>query len=915
MNNKILQFCLLLGSFFVAPSFLWATHNRAGEIHVQQIGPLTVRITIITWTKTSSINADRDSLLLCLGDGNCKMVLRSNGPNNKGLALPNDIKYNEYITTHTYAGPARYRIFMTDPNRNGGIVNVNPPSSDNVPFHIETIYQFQDPQFGGFNTTPFLLQPPVDVACTGRVFKHNPNAFDPDGDSLSYRFVVPLQSLNSPVPNYSFPNQIAPGANNLLQINEVTGDIVWNSPQAVGEYNLAFVIISWRNGVPIDTTIRDMQILVTACQNNPPVVLTDQNQYCVVAEELLEFDVRGTDPDPGQLVRLSALGGPFNTKYSPATFTAPSSAQPPVVSGKFRWQTTCEHIFGQPYSVVFKAVDSVNAATPQLADLSTVLIRVVGPPPEDVTAESALGEIVVTWEKPYVCEDARDDYFYGFSVWRREGSNDFPIDTCSPGLAGKGYTRLTFITLEEKDGRYIFVDRNVERGRTYCYRVLAIFAQLSLGGYRYNLVESLPSNEACVQLKRDIPIITHVSVEQTDLTDGQIRVEWTKPLADDLDTLVNPGPYRYQLLRSPGQGGAGLQQIPGASFVSNTFWQANTLLFTDQNLNTETQAYSYAIEFYAGSGAAPLGVTNPASSVFLSVAPTDNANILTWTENVPWNNKRYIVFRQNDLSGDFDSIASVTNRRFEDRQLINGKSYCYYVRSVGSYNVDNLPDPLLNDSQIACGTPIDDVPPCAPLLEVRNVCTHPEEYAEGPPYVNELLWNNPNLDCPDTDDVLSYNIWYAPDPEMPLNLIAAISGASNTRFSHKLEEGLAGCYAISAVDSVGNSSPFTNRICVDNCPVYVLPNVFTPNGDGANDTYRPFPGWRFVERIELQVFNRWGNLVFTTSDPAILWDGTSMNGSPVSDGTYFYVCKVFERRVTGVVLRDEPLKGYIEVIR
>lgn len=915
MNNKILHICFLLGVIFFAPSLLFATHNRAGEIHVEQIGPLTVRITIITWTKTSSVNADRDSLLLCLGDGNCKMVQRSNGPNNKGVALPNDIKYNTYITTHTYAGPARYRIFMTDPNRNAGVVNVNPPSSDNVPFHIETIYQFQDPQFGGANTTPFLLQPPVDVACTGRVFKHNPNAFDPDGDSLSYRFIVPLQSLNTPVPNYSFPNQIAPGANNLLQINEITGDIVWNSPQASGEYNLAFVIISWRNGAPIDTTIRDMQILVTSCDNNPPVVLTEKNRYCVVAGELLEFDVRGTDSDPGNLVRLTALGGPFNTKYSPATFTAPPAAQLPVVNGRFRWATTCEHIFNQPYSVVFKAVDSINASTPQLADLKTVLIKVVGPPPEDVMAQSVSGEIEVSWEKPYICEDARDDYFYGFSVWRREGPNDFPIDTCSPGLAGKGYTRLTFITREEKDGRYVFVDRNVERGRTYCYRVLAIFAQLSTGGYRYNLVESLPSNEACNQLKRDIPIITHVSVEQTDQAVGEIRVEWVKPLADDLDTIVNPGPYRYQLLRAPGQSGAGLQEIPGASFVSNTFWQANTLLFTDQGLNTQTQAYSYAIAFYAGLGTEPLGVTNAASSVFLSVTPTDNVNILTWNENVPWSNTRYIIFRQNDQTGNFDSIAEVFARRYEDRQLINGKSYCYFVRSVGSYNVDNLTSPLLNDSQIACGTPIDNVPPCIPTLEVRNVCTHPDEYDDRAPYVNELRWNNPNLECPDTDDVMSYEVWYAPEAEAPLTLLSLVQGASNTRFLHTLEEGLAGCYALAAIDSVGNSSPLTDLVCVDNCPIYVLPNVFTPNGDGANDTFRPFPGWRFVERIELQIFNRWGNLVFETTDPAIRWDGTAKGGGAVSEGSYFYVCKVFERRVTGVSLNPDILKGYIEVIR
>ena len=49
-------------SLLGCPLALFATHNRAGEIHVEQIGPLTLRVTIITWTKASSTNADRDTL-------------------------------------------------------------------------------------------------------------------------------------------------------------------------------------------------------------------------------------------------------------------------------------------------------------------------------------------------------------------------------------------------------------------------------------------------------------------------------------------------------------------------------------------------------------------------------------------------------------------------------------------------------------------------------------------------------------------------------------------------------------------------------------------------------------------------------------------------------------------------------------
>jgi len=910
--NQPIRFLGILCAFFFLPFLAQATHNRAGEIHIRQIGPLTIEATIITWTKASSVNADRDTLTICWGDGVCINVPRSNGGGN-GVVFPNDIKYNLYVSTHTYSGPAEYRISMTDPNRIAGIINVNPPSSDNVPFHIETIYSFQDPQFGGNNTTPYLLQPPIDNACVGKTFKHNPNAFDPDGDSLSYQLIIPLQSLGSNVPNYSYPNAIGPGSNNVLQLDPVSGDLLWSTPQVAGEYNLAFIIVSWRNGNPIDTTIRDMQIFVDDCDNNPPTVQTI-DELCVVAGQFIQFPVRGTDPDENNFVQLTALGGPFSTVYSPATFTAPTGFAVPPVIGTFRWQTTCEHISNQPYSVVFKALDSLNKNTPKLADLKTVQIKVVGPPPEDVEATAQLGEVDITWLKPYFCENAADDYFYGFSVWRREGSNDFPLDSCDPGLEGKGYQELVFVTKTEQNGRYYYKDTNVERGRTYCYRILGKFARISSGGYAYNLVDGLASKEVCVQLPRDLPLITNVSVLETSTTTGRMDVRWAKPLAGDLDTVLNPGPYRYQVQRATGFTGGTFVDLPGANFITNLLWLSDTL-YEDQNLNTQDGPYRYRIAFYVNTNPEPLGYTNDASSVYLSVASTDNTNNLSWLENVPWENYSYTIFRRPGTGGPFEQIGTSTIRTYADKGLVNGKEYCYYVQSEGTYSITGIASPLLNNSQEDCGIPIDTMPPCKPTLSVGNLCNDLGGPAPDPPYENNLTWTNPNTTCANTDDAIRYNVWFAPDVDQETALLTTNEGANNITFVHSIEEGLAGCYEVSAIDSNGNESLRSNKICVDNCPQYELPNVFTPNGDGFNELFVPFPGWRFIDRIDIQIFNRWGNLVFSSTDPAILWDGKNLNGDEVAEGAYFYVCRVYENRVDGVVLRDGELSGFIEVVR
>jgi gliding motility-associated-like protein len=914
--NRLLYVLFFLAAFLLAPSAAWATHNRAGEIHVRQIGLLQVEATIITWTKASSTNADRDTLTIYWGDGTSQQVVRNNGPNNKGVELPNDIKYNTYVATHIYPGPSRFVISMTDPNRNGGIINVNPPTSDNVPFHIETVFSFQNTEFGGTNTTPYLLQPPIDNACIGKPFVHNPNAFDPDGDSLSYHFIVPLQSADAPVPNYTFPHLIQPGPDNTLQLDPVTGDILWITPQQAGEYNLAFIIVSWRNGAPIDTTIRDMQIFVDNCDNNPPVVTTI-DQLCVVAGDTIEFLVTATDPDSGNYVQLTALGGPFDTAFSPANramLIGPSGWQLPPVVDTFRWVTACEQISNQPYSVVFKAVDSISATVPRLADLETVEIKVVGPPPLGLQASATQGEVELTWDKPYSCEDAANNYFYGFAVYRREGSNPFPLDTCMPGLAGKGYVEIEFVTRVEQNGRYYYKDMNVERGRTYCYRVLAKFARTSAGGYPYNLVPSLPSDEVCVQLPRDLPLITNVSVLTTDATNGQIEVCWSKPVAFDLDTVINHGPYRYQLLRAEGLNGGTYEPVPGASFEYAEFWQANDTCFTDVELGTQARPYHYRVDFYVRGESTPLGSTNDASSVFLNVASTDNTNILSWDEDVPWRNYSYTIYRRN-AAGQFDSIATTNRLNYSDMGLTNGVEYCYYVRSEGTYSIGGVIDPIFNNSQESCGVPIDTVPPCVPTLEVGNLCNGQGGSPPDPPYENNLRWNNVNVSCPGTDDAVAYNVWFAVSTEAPLTLLARVEGASTVDYLHQLPEGLAGCYAISAIDSVDNESAQSARVCVDNCPQYELPNAFTPNGDDENDHFVPFAGWRFVDHVDFQVFNRWGTLVFETTDPELNWDGRNTQGKDVAEGTYLYVCRVYERRVEGVVPRAEVLSGFIEVMR
>ena len=88
---------------------------------------------------------------------------------------------------------------------------------------------------------------------------------------------------------------------------------------------------------------------------------------------------------------------------------------------------------------------------------------------------------------------------------------------------------------------------------------------------------------------------------------------------------------------------------------------------------------------------------------------------------------------------------------------------------------------------------------------------------------------------------------------------------------------------------------------------YDLGNVFTPNGDGINDYFAiPNSG---LNEFEIKIYNRWGRLVFETTDAAKYWDGKTKTGSNAAAGTYYYLTKAISP------FSDYSGNGFITLIR
>ncbi len=338
--------------------------QRSTEICFRQTGDQTVSASVVYYSNFAEIK--RDSVLICWGDGFCEQVKRANGldaDNNgipEGEIIATGFGKHIYTGTHTYHSPGKYLIYTFDPNRNGGIINVNYPNSEQTKFYVEAELQVLENAEG--NHSPVLLEAPVDFAWRGFPFRHVVNAFDIDDDSVAYELAVPLMGFEDPVPAYLALTEIAPGPENQLTLDPETGELVWNAPQQTGLYNLAVLVKSYRDGQLIDKVIRDFQIQVLTGENQAPEIVLNTVEYEiqeVAVGDTVIVDASVFDNNPTQLVTFTSSSGLYGFFDQPATFTQQVTGN--MGSGRFYWIVRQEHLRRQPYQVVFKAKDDFAA--------------------------------------------------------------------------------------------------------------------------------------------------------------------------------------------------------------------------------------------------------------------------------------------------------------------------------------------------------------------------------------------------------------------------------------------------------------------------------------------------------------------------------------------------------------------------
>jgi gliding motility-associated-like protein len=952
---------LLVGLSWLGPQVAQATHIRAGDIQARVDNPsgnpnhLLFRLTIYR-DKGGEAQQNLDETYIYFGDNT---ALHGSDKDATGKPLMTrtvdaatstaDTEVLYFDFEHTYAAPGTYPVSFVGENRNAGVLNMS--GSVTTSFFISSTVTI-NPAYGA-NHLPVLRAPAVDKGAVGQVFLHNPAAYDADGDSLAFKLRTcqrviggnspALLASKRPMPvdcqDYVYPDdqRIAPNAKQVTYTGVPAGDpnadarisqdvangqITWNAPARAGIYNIAFTVEEWRrtaNGLrQIGTVIRDMQIIVSATNNVPPT-LTVPADVCVVAGTPVSLAISATDgvgsgpQGTATPVTLFAYSGIL----PPATFTQTTTGT--TSTGTFRWTPDCSHVANQPYTVVFKAQDNPAANTaPILIDEKTVRITVIGPPPQNVrsvpTATTRLVSLV-TWDR-YTCQNASQ-----LLIFRKEGPYNFTPGPCQTGLpAGSGYVQVGAVAPTAT----IFTDDNggagLSRDKTYCYRVYAVFP-LPAGG------ASIVSNETCVTFSGRAARLTNVDVNTTAPA-GQITVKWSQPKPDNTTTFG--APYGYRLSRGIGPSPTSFAPVATITNLTDT-------TYVDRGINTATTQFTYQLTFFStdrstGTAVEKTEVSTPASSVRTALVPNSDKSItVNWTYNVPWDNTQQptLIFRQDPGSSTFTQVGTATpgttSGTYLDRdsRLQFGRTYCYYVQTNGRYldllNSANQPilTNLLNKSQQQCVQL--NPTPCTPVLSLRqlncdSLASSPLFPSPSQRYQNSLRWSIGNTPASCSSAAAYYRVLRSETSGGPF---VALDSTKQLSYVHRLLAKSTGCYVVQAVDSTGLRSAFSNVVCQSECVFFLLPNIFTPNGDGTNDLFRP-KTTSPLRRTHIQVFNRWGRKVYESDqDPYINWTagGTTADGITsgiVAGGIYYYLAEV---EFDDTANTKRTFKGWVEVAR
>lgn len=758
--------------------------------------------------------------------------------------------------------------------RNPSIINLVNPDDSGATFWTQipgtdlTQEYNSCPQFQNF--------PPVAL-CLGAAFIFDHSAIDIDGDELEYEFCTPLlggtPEFPSPVPPDPppFANVVwGPGydvdypidSDPVFSINPVTG-LITGTPTQVGQYVVGVCVKEYRDGVLLSTTNRDFQFNVTICDPTIVASIPAQEQFC----EGLTFE------------------------FSQESINATS----------FYWD------FGDPATDEDVSTDPNPVYTYQDTGVYTVML-VANPdwPCADTTyMEYAVYPLIspAIFQSDYSCEnnqiwydfnaggafDSDAEFFWDFGP---EANVNFSEDQDPEDINFNG--ALTFdVTLTVYDnGCEASITETfevppqpvaaIEPQTLYCDGLTFDFENQSQNATTYSWDFGVPG------VSDDMSALPNPSYTYADTGVYQVTLIAS---ADFTCADTTYAEYAIYWLLDPY-----FETPPSQCFEGNIFsfeaqgYEESTAEFEWEfgalaNYPNSTLANPSGIS-YAEPGTYPVGLTISANGC------VDSYNSVV--EILP---NPSIGFSILETSGCPPLLVHVLDSAFAATQIT-------YLWDFGDGSISNMPNPThiyqvpgTYDISLTMST----TEGCIETLQMTEfdaVTVHPEPQAGFDIEPNTVNILEPMVEVTDLS-VGSISCYYTFEDG---------GSSEDCNFFYEFtQSGYMDVYQ-TVVNEYGCLDVAHGQVAVEGFLFYV-PNSFTPNGDGINDVFQPvFTG---ISSYKIEIYNRWGDVIFASEDPHEPWLGNVDGGEHFAeDGVYLYHIVVSD-----LLFYPREFQGHITLMR
>jgi len=356
------------------------------------------------------------------------------------------------------------------------------------------------------------------------------------------------------------------------------------------------------------------------------------------------------------------------------------------------------------------------------------------------------------------------------------------------------------------------------------------------------------TNAAFNCAQSDTTIITILDLDIANISQVEVVGEQEIQLAYN---LANPNvAYRLEV----DENGRGTYDLDAVELDHSS----STYNWTNANISTSENYYCFRIVAVNRCDESLNQESNVVCSIGLEVTPAHLQNELSWYSS---GYSTYRLLKDNSL------LSEQSSTNYTDIEVNCQQSYSYQI-SAESNGVISLSN----------------------QLQVAAIST---EVPEGPAGLSISLQSaSASLNWAAVAEAEQYYIYRSVDDDEAV-LYDSVSTLNYTD-PRELAVETTYCYQLSYRDLCGVESELSEEACVlipRQARVF-LPNAFSPNGDGLNDEFVYKAD--LLESVRFQVFNRWGELIFSTQTVGKGWDGTYQNAA-APQGTYLFVLEVVDQ--------------------